>query len=522
MRRRIAAAGVVAAAVVAVPLGVTSALAAPPADAGPPGNNGTIKLDGVEFDSTPGNEPQLDCEVQVDFYGYDEGDLYAEVTFEAHPPTQREGDDQVLLTDTVFIGEDDNSGGGSTAGLDASETYVLDLTGIEPARQGYHVKLTINADGSQGADVKHKVFWLTPCEPEPSPTEPGTTTSTPTGGGTTTTSTGGTTTVPTTAPTATTASTATTTAQTGGTTTVPTAAPTATAPAAPCPPGSAAHHHTARGGGPVPARVRRPSLCGGGRRPGVHGVRRIPAAVVLVAALAVGACGDSGAAPDGSTPPGDGSGAGASLPSPAPPAATSGMHSAVAVNEDEPVVVRREPSANAGVVETLPDTTRLGSPRVLLVLSRQDGWVEVAVPARPNGRTGWVEAAALRVEPVSGEIRVDVGRRRMTVALPGEDVVVTEVAVGSDAHPTPTGTHFVTDRVRPDDADGPYGSFALGLSAYSPTLTEFDGADGQVGIHGTDRPDSIGQAASNGCVRVPPEIEEVLSRVPLGTPVVVT
>lgn len=253
-RRRIVGAGAVAAAVIAVPIGVTSALAAPPADAGPPGNNGTIKLDGVEFDDAPGNEPQLECEVQVDFYGYDKGDLYADVTFEAHPPTQRDGGDQVLLTDTVFIGEDDNSGGGSTAGLDASETYVLDFTGIEPAQQGYHVKLTINADGSQGADVKHKAFWLTPCEPGPTPTEPGTTTSTtsetsttttPTSGGTTTTATtatSGTTTVPTTAPT--TASTT----STGGTTTAP---PTATTPVAPCPPGSSAPRCAVVGGNPA-------------------------------------------------------------------------------------------------------------------------------------------------------------------------------------------------------------------------------------------------------------------------------
>jgi hypothetical protein len=30
----------------------------------------------------------------------------------------------VLLDDTVFIGDDDNSGGGSQAGLDTSETYT--------------------------------------------------------------------------------------------------------------------------------------------------------------------------------------------------------------------------------------------------------------------------------------------------------------------------------------------------------------------------------------------------------------
>ena len=142
----------------------------------PPGNNGTVKIDDTPFDDAPDNEPHVGCTFQVDFYGYDEGDLDAVVTFESHPPT---GPVQVLLTDTVFIGEDDNSGGGSEAGLDASETYTLDFTGIEPHPvQGFHVKLTINAEGSQGADVKHKVFWVTGCAPAP--------TTTTTAGGTTT------------------------------------------------------------------------------------------------------------------------------------------------------------------------------------------------------------------------------------------------------------------------------------------------------------------------------------------------
>ena len=149
----------------------------------PSGNNGTIKIDRSPFDTHPNNQPHVGCTFEVDFYGYDEGNLNAEVTFESHPPT---GPIQVLLTDTVFIGEDDNSGGGSEAGLDASETYTLDFTGIEPhPNQGFHVKLTINAEGSQGADVKHKVFWVTDCvpptpTPTPTPTETPTETPTPT------------------------------------------------------------------------------------------------------------------------------------------------------------------------------------------------------------------------------------------------------------------------------------------------------------------------------------------------------
>jgi hypothetical protein len=152
--------------------------AAPAAFADPPGNNGTIKIDDVAFDNHPNNEPHVGCEFQVDFYGFDEGDLSAKVIFKLHPPT---GDREVLLRDIVLIGEDDNSGGGSEKGLDASETYTLDFTGIEPhPKQGFHVKLTIKAEGSQGADTKHKVFWVEGCPPPPTPTPTKTPTAKPT------------------------------------------------------------------------------------------------------------------------------------------------------------------------------------------------------------------------------------------------------------------------------------------------------------------------------------------------------
>jgi hypothetical protein len=138
----------------------------------PPGNNGTVKVDEAPFDDHPNNEPHVGCVFQSDLYGYDEGDLNADVTFEGHPPTGG----GVLLTDSVFIGED-SAGGGTD--LDASATYDLSeaLADIEAhPMQGHHVRLTINAEGSQGADVKHKVFWVEECvtppeEPSEGPSE---------------------------------------------------------------------------------------------------------------------------------------------------------------------------------------------------------------------------------------------------------------------------------------------------------------------------------------------------------------
>jgi hypothetical protein len=162
-------AGVLLAAVLTGPAGAQppgdrgpSSGASASADHDPPGNNGTIKIDGLPFDDAPDNEPHPGCTFQVDFYGFDEGSLSADVSFEAIAPTSG----GVVRTDEVPIGEDSHAGGGSEAGLDASRTYDLsgDLAGITPQpKQGWHVKLTIHADGSQGSDVKHKVFWVSDC-----------------------------------------------------------------------------------------------------------------------------------------------------------------------------------------------------------------------------------------------------------------------------------------------------------------------------------------------------------------------
>lgn len=153
------------------------AVAAPVAANNPPGNDGTVKVDGLDFDRHPNNEPHVGCTFEVDFYGFDEGDLWADVTFEAHPPTGV----AILLTDRVFIGEDDHSGGGSEPGWDASAEYdlkqALSAYPVHP-QQGYHVKLTINTPESNGATVKHKVFWVEGCgpvTPTPSPTQTPTT-----------------------------------------------------------------------------------------------------------------------------------------------------------------------------------------------------------------------------------------------------------------------------------------------------------------------------------------------------------
>lgn len=170
---------------------------------------------------------------------------------------------------------------------------------------------------------------------------------------------------------------------------------------------------------------------------------------------------------------------------------------------------------------TVPATTILGTTTVLTIVEGPvDGWIRVMLPIRPNGSEGWVKADAVNVFVVEARIVVDLSDRALVV-YEGDDVILTSpVAVGSPRNPTPTGDFFVTDSVTLSDPNSPWGPHALGLSARSDTITEYNGGDGIIGIHGTNRPGSIGNAASLGCVRLPNEvISQLHDLVPIGTPV---
>jgi hypothetical protein len=147
---------------VVLPVTMMAGVASPEATH-PPGNNGTVKVDDIPFDDHPNNEPHVGCVFEIDFYNYDEGDLSATYEFELWAPTGSGS----LADGELFIGEDPNGGGtdldASTGPIDLST--ALATSGGEPHPiQGYHVRLTVHAEGSIGADVKHKMFWVTGCE----------------------------------------------------------------------------------------------------------------------------------------------------------------------------------------------------------------------------------------------------------------------------------------------------------------------------------------------------------------------
>ena len=165
-----------------------------------------------------------------------------------------------------------------------------------------------------------------------------------------------------------------------------------------------------------------------------------------------------------------------------------------------------------------------GSTTVFLVNEVDGDWYNVDLPVRPNGTTAWIHADQVELRTVSLRIEIDLSDRSLTLLNSDDEVIIfTSVAVGTDENPTPTGEFFITDKLLTGNPSGTYGPIAFGTSGFSDTLSEFAGGPGQIGIHGTNDTDSIGTAASHGCIRLPNEVVlELNDLLALGTPVTIS
>jgi lipoprotein-anchoring transpeptidase ErfK/SrfK len=186
----------------------------------------------------------------------------------------------------------------------------------------------------------------------------------------------------------------------------------------------------------------------------------------------------------------------------------------------EPIDVFETPGG--AFITNLGPRTDYGVVRTLLVTQRRsDGWLEVLLPMRPNGSSGWIRADRVTLTSTGYEIRVLTGEHRLDLLNAGAVVASSPVVLGAPSTPTPYGVFYVTDPVDLRSSPGnPYGAFALGTSGYSNVHFQFAGGPGQIAVHGTPNPELMGQNVSNGCIRVPDDfILHLAYTVPLGTPV---
>ncbi len=166
------------------------------------------------------------------------------------------------------------------------------------------------------------------------------------------------------------------------------------------------------------------------------------------------------------------------------------------------------------------DPSKPTVPEVFLVQQQRPGWVEVLLPVRPNGSSGWMHADDVQVSQNPYHIQVDVPAHQITVFNATQVVYQGPVAVGAPATPTPPGLYYTRVLLQTPDPNSVYGPFAYGLSAHSDALTTFEGGDAEIGIHGNNDASALGKSVSHGCIRMDnAEITELTKILPLGTPV---
>lgn len=190
-------------------------------------------------------------------------------------------------------------------------------------------------------------------------------------------------------------------------------------------------------------------------------------------------------------------------------------------------IARSEPKNQGRKVRKLTTRTPDGTHELVLVLKERayaDGskWVQVRLPMRGSGRTGWLRRGILgSYRSVRTHLVISRNRFKATLYRSGKTVWTARIGIGKKGTATPAGNFYIRNKLISSRPGGPYGPYAMGLSAYSPTLSDWPGG-GIIGIHGTNQPGILPGRVSHGCIRVKnSKIRKLFRIMPPGTPVTV-
>jgi lipoprotein-anchoring transpeptidase ErfK/SrfK len=163
-----------------------------------------------------------------------------------------------------------------------------------------------------------------------------------------------------------------------------------------------------------------------------------------------------------------------------------------------------------------------GVPVTVPITDRRPGWVSVLLPS-VNRTVGWVPISDAWT-PVALADQVVVRRQAHELAWyrDGAHRGAWTVTIGSAATPTPLGRTFVLGRsTLPGAVYAGVDALALGSVPDDPSAVATGLRGAHIGIHGWYRND-FGRNVSNGCVRVPKDVQATLvSQLVPGTPVLV-
>lgn len=194
------------------------------------------------------------------------------------------------------------------------------------------------------------------------------------------------------------------------------------------------------------------------------------------------------------------------------------------------------PSANLSELANAPQVRPASSSQLPSLITPQISSQPAApIPsaqgaAVPALRPGLAEILSSSLQPVAviyqPRLVVHLGARQVTLYQNDEPQATYDIAVGREGWETPTGSfqilnlrenpawrNPITGEVVTNSAENPLGSRWIGFWT--------DGKH-QIGFHGTNQDELIGQAVSHGCIRMrDADIQALFTQVAIGTPVIV-
>ena len=180
---------------------------------------------------------------------------------------------------------------------------------------------------------------------------------------------------------------------------------------------------------------------------------------------------------------------------------------------------------NGTPVARLRTLTPFAEPRTLGVIAVRDQrrWLAVHSPVFANDEIGWIpnDPETLDLSRTKVSLHVSLSEAAIRLRRAGKLVREVPIAIGQAGTETPAGRFQVTDKLPASRfPKGPYGCCIIPLSARQPNLPAGWAGGDRIAIHGTTRPETIGQAASNGCLRASdPDLRVLMRNVPVGAPV---
>ena len=156
---------------------------------------------------------------------------------------------------------------------------------------------------------------------------------------------------------------------------------------------------------------------------------------------------------------------------------------------------------------------------VLGALLMTGGAVSMAECAENVGETATVEKSA-------GERKIVINLAARSLALLEKDkkIRLYPIGPGKESTPTPVGYYSIRSKdINPTWIDPSDPEFSIPSGEANPLGYRWMEFYGNYGIHGTNKPESIGHYVSNGCIRMmEKDVEALFDMVEIGTPVEIT